>query len=286
MRNQEQRRHRRGDPGQQEEQAEPRRIGPDGPVGDSEQYPGVAGQKQPADNAADGCEVGDRRVVQKLQRRPRQAPVVPQHAQRRHAAEDSEDEESPRANRHGRPPLEHRASGIVLDEHVPEPQRNAQVDDQEDCAQHHADERDVDTEADERAILGRAEETEQRSDQQCAARDAADEEVEDDQPPEVRRAGEECVGRHALESQGHGPQATGHSGHWTVSFATATMRRARRVNAPIAVITTAPNVESIELLTRLRVGSFGSRGRPYASGSSTSRKNAFSPPNGPFRSAP
>ena len=44
------------------------------------------------------------------------------------------------------------------------------------------------------------------------------------------------------------------------------MRLARSVSAPTAAITSAPKVESSDPRTRLRVGIFGSRGRPKLKG--------------------
>jgi hypothetical protein len=137
------------------------------------------------------------------ERRPAEAVLFSERAEKREEAEDAEDEQRPGANRHRRVGLEHRGERVVLDQHVPEAKRPRQIESQQKAADQHGRERDVVAEPRETAILRSAEEVEQRREEVAASREPANEEIEHDVPLPMR------IGRE--------PRARGRIDHGRVS---------------------------------------------------------------------
>ena len=175
--------------------------------------------------------------------------------ERRQERKQPEQQQAPRPDRHRQPWLEHRSAGVRLDKHVPEPFRPIEIDREQQPADADPDERHEISQAREPPVVRPAEEVQQRRQQEAAPGDSADEEVEDDPPGPVRRGGEEGI-RHPCSSRSPPARPCGASSGPRTRAARARWR---------------PPPRRASSGAGCGYGIFGARGRPYTSGSSTSR---------------
>src|SRR5215471_8194642 len=114
------------EPGGQEQPAERPRVAPDGLVADAEQHAGIAGQEHSEERADD-----DEQPAERAAEEP-EAFLADDGFQERHEREGAEDQQHPHADRHRRPVLEVEAERPAVDQHVPEAERTAEIEREQD----------------------------------------------------------------------------------------------------------------------------------------------------------
>ena len=179
---------------------------------------------------SDAVEQPDRPLGQ----RHAQLAVVHQRLDERHGGEGAEDHQRPGPHRHRRPVLEDQAllARRRVDQHVPEAQRLAQVEREQDRAGQQRGEGDVVADPGGR-LVGPADQPQQRGERVRPAGEAAEEEVEQDVPRPVGPA-DEVLG---VFQEQHGHALSGSAAASTGSGVGS--RRRRSAMRPPMTATTA-----------------------------------------------
>src|SRR6185312_15756474 len=132
---------------------------------------------------------------------------------------------------------------------MPEAQRPPEIKGQKDCAYNNAWKSDVVTQPRQRTVLRPAKQIDQHGKKITSAGKAAEKKVHHDQPTPLRRGAKKSARRVCV--------------HGRSSPLSSRAPRLRKLISPIRPTTTAPNRWNNEPDARLRVGIFGSGGKPY-----------------------
>ena len=122
------------------------------------------------------------------------SPALDQGIDERQERHPAEEQQSPRADRHRRPPLEHRQPTLALHDHVPKALGSPEVGDQQDSAQGEQRKGEQVAKPNRAVVLGFADQLEQRGAEITARGDPTEEKVEHDEPTPLGRG--ESLGGH------------------------------------------------------------------------------------------